>query len=120
MFLSHNEIGYFISQVGLAAQSFGVCKDDISTVGDSLTNIFNTKCSKPLAISLTPEPQSVCNGDDCPLATNNTCSDYNTNTPNTPNTTNTTNTTDIPKIKSSSKQNVVNSLFNILFIIYFF
>lgn len=67
MALDPNEIGYFISQVGLAALSFGVSQDDANTVGMVLMSYFGYRCSPPLAITTsTPYKQSICGDKTCP------------------------------------------------------
>ncbi|KKY32670.1 hypothetical protein UCDDA912_g07376 [Diaporthe ampelina] len=43
MDLNHYEVSYFIQQVGLAASSFGVAKDDITVVAGALDKLFNYK-----------------------------------------------------------------------------
>ena len=79
MKLSNNQIGYFIQQVGLSAKSFGVTDADVNSIATSLTNIFNTRCDAPVSIAGGPVGlQSICNGNDCPLAANNTCASYET------------------------------------------
>lgn len=72
-------VGYFITQVGLAATSFGVTADDATAVGKALTDAFGYRCSAPAAIPASAEPalQAICIADDCPIATANaTCSSY--------------------------------------------
>lgn len=77
MNLSANEMGYFISQVGLAASSFGVTDDDVSTVATALNSLFNLKCLPATAVVTTePELQSICIGDGCTLASPSDCAAY--------------------------------------------
>ena len=45
MALSQAEVGYFISQVGLAAASFGVTEDDVKEIEGGLMGRFGYKCS---------------------------------------------------------------------------
>jgi hypothetical protein len=78
MDLDANEVGYFIQQVGLSAQSFGVASDDVTAVGNLLTTTFDGKCSAAAAVI--PDQglqlQAICTADDCPMATNANCSAY--------------------------------------------
>ena len=79
MNLNQNQIGYFITQVGLAAKSFGVTDADITTVATLLTNTFNKRCNAPAAVAGAPIGlQSICNGAACPLADNPQCGLYST------------------------------------------
>ena len=70
MNLNAAQVGYFIQQVGLSAASFGVSTEDVSYVGNALTTLFNTKCSRAVALTpqTTPDLQSVCTGDNCVVA----------------------------------------------------
>jgi hypothetical protein len=78
MDLSAEEVGYFMSQVGLSAASFGVASSDITIVANALNNLFGYKCSPPVAVQprARPELQAICINDDCPLAANPTCGAY--------------------------------------------
>lgn len=78
MDLSYAENTYFIQQVALAAQSFGVTDEDVMAVGKSLNMYFNVRCAAPvtLAPALGAQKQSICIDQSCPLAMNNTCSMY--------------------------------------------
>jgi len=78
MDLTYAENTYFIQQVGLAAQSFGVTADDVQTVGSTLSKVFNYKCAPAitLAPALGSQLQSICIAADCPTAPNATCSAY--------------------------------------------
>ena len=80
MALDFAEVSYFISQVGLAAASFGVADDDIKAVATALNELFNVKCAPATTVikSQGSELQSICIADDCPLAMNSTCSMYDT------------------------------------------
>ena len=79
MGLGPNENGYFITQVGLAAASFGVATSDILAVAMALNNTFNNRCSPPAAVipGTMPMLQSICITDSCPLAPMAVCADYN-------------------------------------------
>ncbi|KAF2430005.1 hypothetical protein EJ08DRAFT_697798 [Tothia fuscella] len=78
MGLSHAEVTYFITQVGLSAASFGVTTEDVTAVGTALNEAFGYICSPPASIpaSEPKEPQAICQADDCPLAANAQCSAY--------------------------------------------
>ena len=67
--------GYFITQVALAAKSFGVADEDIKLVGTALTNLFEQRCSKPMSLKmpLPKLPQAICVADDCKLAQDPQC-----------------------------------------------
>lgn len=78
MDLDPKEFGYFVTQVGLAAASFGAASDDVAAVGMSLEKAFGLRCSQPATIlpNSTAELQSICINNDCPIAPNDTCSSY--------------------------------------------
>lgn len=78
MALDPNEMGYFISQVGLAAASFGVTEADVTYVGQALNKLFNYRCSPPTTVvpEHGPQLQSMCTAEECPLAENATCALY--------------------------------------------
>lgn len=78
MALDAAEVGYFITQVGLAAASFGVAQDDIADVAAALEKFFDVRCEAPVSIlpGEAPELQSICIDSDCPVAPNATCSSY--------------------------------------------
>jgi hypothetical protein len=80
MGLDANEIGYFITQVGLSAASFGVATEDVTAVGEALNMAFGYKCAPAVAIlpNATAELQAICIADDCPTAANATCAAYDT------------------------------------------
>ncbi|EAT85211.1 hypothetical protein HBI56_073690 [Parastagonospora nodorum] len=78
MNLDPSEMGYFITQVGLAATSFGVSKEDVTTVAEALTKLFNYRCSP--AATVIPEQgptlNSICQNEQCPLDPMAQCSAY--------------------------------------------
>ncbi|KAI9817381.1 MAG: hypothetical protein M1832_004688 [Thelocarpon impressellum] len=77
MDLSPYELGYFITQVGLSAASFGVAEEDVSAVGTALSTLFGYRCSPPTTVvpAQGPQLQSMCGEvDTCPLDPNATCS----------------------------------------------
>lgn len=78
MNLDANQVGYFIAQVGLAAQSFGVAKEDIDVVAGALNKLFGYKCAPETTVipSQGAQLQSICQADSCPLSPNDTCSAY--------------------------------------------
>ncbi|CAN8095825.1 unnamed protein product [Discula destructiva] len=78
MNLDEYEVGYFIQQVGLAAESFGVTTDDAMAVGMSLNSLFGYRCA-PNATAIAaqgPQQQSICSADTCPLAEGAVCDQY--------------------------------------------
>lgn len=83
MDLDVNEVGYFITQVGLSAASFGVADADVTAVGMALNNAFGYRCSPPAAIPATASPalQAICIDSSCPLAPSATCAAYAAATP---------------------------------------
>lgn len=78
MDLDENEVGYFITQVGLAATSFGVTVEDATAVGTTLGKIFGVRCAPatPVIPSQGPQLQSICVADTCPLSPGDTCAAY--------------------------------------------
>ena len=81
MDLGPNEVGYFIQQVGLSAQSFGVTPDDVTAVGNLLTTTFDGKCAAAATVipSQGAQLQAICTADNCPMAANANCSAYGSN-----------------------------------------
>ncbi|MCJ1256839.1 hypothetical protein MMC24_004664 [Lignoscripta atroalba] len=78
MNLSPAEVGYFITQVGLSAASFGVATEDVTAVGQALASLFNYRCAPPTTVvpSQGPQLQAICIEDTCPLSENATCASY--------------------------------------------
>src|SRR5579871_77703 len=78
MDLNVYQLSYFITQVGLAAASFGVATSDVEAVGMALQQSFGYRCSPPAAIvpQVPAQLQSICIAPDCPLAANANCSAY--------------------------------------------
>lgn len=78
MDLSAEQVGYFITQVGLSAASFGVATADVTAVGTALESIFDVKCAAPAVVvpSQGAQLQSICTANDCPLAPNSSCAAY--------------------------------------------
>ncbi|KAI1121287.1 hypothetical protein F5Y10DRAFT_104477 [Nemania abortiva] len=78
MALDPYEVGYFITQVGLAASSFGVADSDVQAVGTALTNLFDYRCAPPTTVipSQGAQLQAICIEETCPVAENSTCSSY--------------------------------------------
>ena len=62
MALDAAEVGYFIQNVGLSAQSFGVASSDVAAVGSALMNAFGYRCLPPASIPAFERPalQSIC------------------------------------------------------------
>ncbi|KAI9834680.1 MAG: hypothetical protein M1826_000082 [Phylliscum demangeonii] len=81
MDLDSTQIGYFITQVGLSAASFGVSTDDVTLVGKTLGKVFGYRCSPPTTVvpAQGPQLQSICLDPSCPLDANATCSLYENN-----------------------------------------
>lgn len=78
MDLDVNEVGYFIQQVGLAAESFGVTADDATAVGKALNSLFGYRCA-PNATAIAAQgsqQQAICIADNCPLAEGAVCDQY--------------------------------------------
>ena len=50
MDLDPYQVGYFITQVGLAASSFGVADADVGAVGMALSSLFGYKCAPPVTV----------------------------------------------------------------------
>lgn len=78
MALGNAEVGYFITQVALAAQSFGVATSDIQAVGTALNSLFGTRCSPEMKV-IPEQPaalQAICIEPECPLAENAVCGQY--------------------------------------------
>ena len=78
MNLTKYEMDYFITQVGLAAASFGVAADDVMAVGMALNDTFNQRCSAPAAVipAQGAQLQAICIAPDCALATSAVCDQY--------------------------------------------
>jgi hypothetical protein len=77
MVLDPYQMGYFITQVGLAAASFGVAESDITAVATALTKLFDYRCSPKTTVipAQGPNFQSICTDPSCPLDANATCVD---------------------------------------------
>ncbi|KAG6024735.1 hypothetical protein E4U41_001689, partial [Claviceps citrina] len=79
MGLGKPEMDYFINQVGLAAASFGVSKDDIAAVAGSLNTVFNRACSPPVTVikSQGQHLQAICiDQSSCIKADKPVCGEY--------------------------------------------
>ena len=78
MALDPYQMGYFITQVGLSAASFGVAKSDITAVATALTKLFDYRCSPPTTVvkEQGPQLQAMCIADNCPLSPEATCAAY--------------------------------------------
>ena len=78
MALDDYQIGYFITQVGLAAASLGVAASDINDVANALFSLFSYKCSPPVKV----DPlygkvlDSICVDVSCPAAPDAMCGLY--------------------------------------------
>jgi hypothetical protein len=62
MALDAVQVGYFITQVGLSAASFGVATADVEAVGKALMDLFGYRCAPPATVvpSQGPQLHSVC------------------------------------------------------------
>ncbi|KAK7424054.1 hypothetical protein QQX98_000664 [Neonectria punicea] len=81
MDLDYYEVTYFVTQVGLAAASFGVAEDDIKAVATALNSLFNVRCAPATTVikAQGSELQSICiDTKTCPLAMDGVCSKYDT------------------------------------------
>lgn len=78
MALGSAEVTYFITQVALAAASFGVAESDIAAVGTALTGLFAKRCAPAVQVIPPQESalQSICTEPDCPIADNAVCGMY--------------------------------------------
>lgn len=78
MDLNPSQFGYFVTQVGLAASSFGVSKDDINTVAMALNKLFGYRCSPAATVipEMGPTLNSICQNEMCPLDPMATCAAY--------------------------------------------
>lgn len=78
MDLDPSEMGYFIQQVALSAQSFGVADSDVEGVGMALNSLFNVRCAPPTEAipGDGKQLQSICINEACPVAENSTCQCY--------------------------------------------
>ncbi|MCJ1400632.1 hypothetical protein MMC11_003840 [Xylographa trunciseda] len=78
MDLSAAEVGYFITQVGLSAASFGVATADVTAVGMALASLFDYSCAPPTTVipAQGPQLQAICIDSTCPVSPNATCAAY--------------------------------------------
>lgn len=78
MDLDPSEFGYFVTQVGLAATSFGVTTEDVTTVATALNKLFGYRCSPKATVipEMGPTLNSICQNEKCPLDPNAQCSAY--------------------------------------------
>lgn len=78
MDLNSHQFGYFVTQVGLAASSFGVAPADIAAVAQSLTELFGYRCAPEAEVvkGQGKQLQSICVTEDCPEAKDPVCDKY--------------------------------------------
>ena len=78
MSLDPNELGYFIEQVGLAAQSVGLTSAEADGITTNMNAGLNFRCRPESALfpGGVIGPQSLCTNPSCPLAPNYDCSVY--------------------------------------------
>jgi len=69
MNLNSAQIGYFITQVGLSALSFGVTQEDAAIVGKALGDTFGYRCAPPTVVvpSQGADLQAICQDNTCPI-----------------------------------------------------
>ncbi|KAG7370307.1 bacterial-like globin [Nitzschia inconspicua] len=79
MELDEIQMGYFNSQVALAANALGVEEDDVATIGMVLDSLFNVRCTPPLtedsgvpSLMVGTQP-SICIASSCRLADDSAC-----------------------------------------------
>lgn len=84
MNLDHDEMNYFIQEVGRSATSFGVSQEDAMTVGNALNEMFNYRCLPPASLGdgLGEYSQSCCLADGCPTPENKNCTQSGMSFPN--------------------------------------
>jgi hypothetical protein len=78
MALDSAEVGYFITQVALAAASFGVAESDLTAVGAALNALFARRCAPAVEVVKPQgaELQAICIAEDCMLADGAVCGLY--------------------------------------------
>jgi hypothetical protein len=89
MNLDYTQMTFFITQVHDSAISLGIAPEDAGALVDTLHTSFNTRCSPATVITYqrggqqqqqqigdTPEFQSVCIAENCPLAPHPDCAAY--------------------------------------------
>ncbi|KAL3488128.1 hypothetical protein BJX62DRAFT_240385 [Aspergillus germanicus] len=89
MNLDITQMTFFITQVHDSAISLGIAPDDAAVLVDTLNTSFNTRCSPAMVITYrrggqqqqqqigdTPQFQSVCIAENCPLAPEADCAAY--------------------------------------------
>jgi hypothetical protein len=78
MALDPFEVGYFIEQVGLAAQLVGLTPKEANTLTTALGEGVTYRCRPAVVLFKggVPGPQSICTDSSCPLAPNADCSAY--------------------------------------------
>jgi len=78
MALGPAEVTYFVTQVGLAASSFGVADSDVAAVGAALVSLFGKRCSPAVEVVPPQGPalQAICVEPECPIADDAVCGLY--------------------------------------------
>ena len=78
MALGPAEVTYFVTQVGLAASSFGVAESDVAAVGTALSGLFGKRCAPAVEVVPPQGPalQAICVEPACPLADGAVCGLY--------------------------------------------
>lgn len=73
MYLGPEDVGYFITQIGLSLLSMGVTEEDVAISNATFDALFNYRCLPPydLIKSQGPQNSSICQRADCPIAREN-------------------------------------------------
>lgn len=88
MNLGPEDVGYFITQIGLSLSSMGVTDEDVAISNSTFDRLFNYRCLPPydLIKNQGAQSSSICQRSDCPIAPENPICP--TNQPGEPMTTN--------------------------------
>jgi hypothetical protein len=86
MSLDPDELGYFIAQIGDAAQVIGLTPDEANVITSRMSTGLTFRCKPPSAITPggIPGPQSICTDEECPLAPESDCTAYDFNNGTSP------------------------------------
>ncbi|KAG7344801.1 bacterial-like globin [Nitzschia inconspicua] len=89
MELDEIQMGYFNSQVAMAAAALGVAEDDVATIGMVLDSLFNVRCAPPLTADsgvpsfMVGTQPSICVASSCRVADDSACPEAETGPPTT-------------------------------------
>ncbi|KAF2663139.1 hypothetical protein BT63DRAFT_380420 [Microthyrium microscopicum] len=86
MALNPDELGYFIQQVGLAAQLGGLSTTEATTITTNMGNGLTYRCKAPAPLfpGGVVGPQTICTDASCPISPNADCSAYDVNNGTSP------------------------------------